>query len=88
MNAHGAATGWSKKAAFPNGETFFYVQLIGAGSRVEARDWHRRWLSKCRRGREMRESQFIGRRVMSVRRVYEKLGFEEVGEMIWWGQVP
>jgi GNAT superfamily N-acetyltransferase len=87
MNAYGAATTPSKKATFPDGEMFFYVQLIGAGSRHRGRGLAPALIRKLQeRAREERKPIYLEASNEGARRVYEKLGFEEVGEMIWLGK--
>jgi len=87
MNAYSAATTPSKKVTFFNGETFFYVQLIGAGSQHRGKGLAPALIRRLQeRASGEGKPIYLEASNEGARRVYEKLGFEEVGEMIWLGK--
>ena len=85
--AYAAATMPSKKKTFPNGETCFYVQLIGAGSKHRGKGLAPALIKDSQeRAKEERKPIYLEASNEGARRVYEKLGFEDSGDMIWLGK--
>lgn len=87
MNAYNLATTPIKKSTFSNGETFFYIQFIGAGAQHRGKGLAPGLIEKLQeRATEEGKPIYLEASNEGARRVYEKLGFEEVGGMIWLGR--
>lgn len=87
MNAYNLATTPIKKSTFPNGETFFYIQLIGARAEHRGKGLAPGLIEKLQeRATEEGKPIYLEASNEGARRVYEKLRFEEVGGTIWLGK--
>ncbi|KAF2626563.1 hypothetical protein BU25DRAFT_343351 [Macroventuria anomochaeta] len=87
INAYTAATTPAKESTFPNGEDYFYIQLIGASSAHRGKGLAPALIRHLQdRARNEGKPIYLEASNEGARRVYEKLGFEEVGEVIWLGK--
>ena len=87
MAAYTAATTPAKKSTFPNNETYYYVQLIGAATAHRGKGLAPALIRKLQeRARDEGKPVYLEASNEGARRVYQKLGFEEVGDMIWLGK--
>jgi GNAT superfamily N-acetyltransferase len=83
MAAYAAATTPAKKSTFPNNETFFYIQLIGAATAHRGKGLAPALIRKLQeQARSEGKAVYLEASNEGARRVYQKLGFEEVGDVI------
>ncbi len=86
LDAYGAAMTPAKKSTFPNGEQYYYVQTIGAGSLHRGKGLAPALLREVQ-GRAAKEGSvvYLEASNLGAKRVYEKLGFKDVADEIRMG---
>lgn len=87
MNAYNAATTPAKKSTFPAGETFYYVQLIGAAEGHRGKGLAPALIRELQaRAEKEGKKVYLEASNEGARRVYEKLGFVETAAVIRLGE--
>lgn len=87
MDAFGTATMPVKKSVFPNGETYFYVFLVGASAAHRGKGLAPGLIRKLQeRARDEGKPIWLEASNEGARAVYLKLGFKDVQPLIYLGK--
>ncbi|KAJ4988586.1 hypothetical protein SVAN01_05877 [Stagonosporopsis vannaccii] len=88
LNEYTAATTPAKKLTFPDGESFFYIQLIGAGAQHRGQGLAPALIRELHgRAEKLGRKVYLEASNEEAKRVYLKLGFVDAGGVVRVGEV-